>query len=151
MSSAEEEAPPPFKTALPDIAKWFSDRNLPYTRRIEDRLVEEGVESLEEMKLFDDWEALLRDASHPDSYKPIKWKAFQKAFATLTSEEFDELKSRPMPIKDGVSTGAGAGANHANRQEQKPKLYAAIAIWRQKTRYDAKAAAEAEAQHIVSF
>ena len=76
MSSAEDD-PSPFKTALPDVAKWFSDRNLPHTRRIEDRLVEEGVESLEEMKLFDDWEALLRN-DQPDSYKPIKSRFLTK-------------------------------------------------------------------------
>ena len=56
------------------------------------------------MKLFDDWGALLLNDQHPDCYKNIKWKAFQKAIATFTSEEFDELKSWPIPIKDGAGT-----------------------------------------------
>ena len=105
MSSASDEAPPPFQSKLPDVEKWFRDRQLHYSKRIEDRLIDEGVENLEEMKLFDDWSELLRDEQSPDCYKNIKWRKFEISFAALKEEGFDELKSKQIPIKD-TSTGA---------------------------------------------
>ena len=106
MSSASDEAPPPFQSKLPDVEKWFRDRRLHYSKRIEDRLVDEGVEDLEEMKLFDAWPELLRrDEGCPDYYPNVKWKKFEISFATLKKEEFDELKSKPIPIRDN-GTGA---------------------------------------------
>ena len=79
MSGASAEAPPPFQSKLPDVEKWFRDRQLHYSKGIEDRLIAEGVESLEEMKLFDDWPELLRNEESPDYYPKIKWRKFEMA------------------------------------------------------------------------
>ena len=79
------------------MEKWFRDRQLHYSKDIEDHLIEEGVESLEEMKLFDDWPELLRNEESPDYYPNIKWRKFEISFANLKKDEFDELKSNSIP------------------------------------------------------
>lgn len=109
MNSEEEEAPPPpFEPKLVTVAKWFRDRQLSYDKRIEDVLIEWGVDQLEDIKLVEmgDWEGLLQ-------YPKIKWKRFEKAFGNLKADEFNELKSDSIPIRD-ASKDAGTGAKQSN-------------------------------------
>lgn len=115
----EEEAPPPppppFEPKLATVAKWFRDRRLSYDKRIEDVLIEWGVEQLEDIKLVgkNDWEKLLQ-------YPKIKWKRFEKAFDNLTADEFNELKSDSILIRDtGTDAKSNGSATGSGRNKEK--------------------------------
>ena len=127
----EEEAPPPppppppFEPKLATVAKWFRDRRLSYDKRIEDVLIEWGVEQLEDIKLVgkNDWEKLLQ-------YPKIKWKRFEKAFDNLTADEFNELKSDSILIRDTGTDAKSNGSASAGSGRNKEKSGSATPLRR---------------------
>ena len=88
-----------FEPRLPDVAKWFADRSLPYNQHLEAALrsSEFGISSLEEMKVIEmiEWKTLLcHDPLSGEGYSLVKWRVFQQEFRKFAAQEFDGTKAK---------------------------------------------------------
>ena len=128
MSSSSDDDEPSaaaFVPRLRRVAEWFTDRNLPYTPRLDRELLSSdyGITSLEEMKVIEisEWQSLLCDEAFPgEEYSVVKWRVFEKEFRKLTAEEFDATKAKPIPIKDtGDAAEVEGGSSKASKRKKR--------------------------------
>lgn len=119
-----EEKEDEFKPMLPEVSKWFDDRSIPYTRRIESWLVDNGVDTTERMKLvkLEEWHDLLVPGTGKanDTYKKVEWRVFEEGYKMLTKHKFDHrAERRSLPIKDTTSKKDDAAGTKKKGQTRK--------------------------------
>ena len=90
-NKSSQESSHEFEPRLPEVAEWFHHRRLPYTNFIDYWLSNNAYDTVERLKLIDDfeWRKLLHRSDEP--YKIGDFKVFKHSIRTLRNIGFDEL------------------------------------------------------------